>query len=92
MHLYCINESKKIAIRCAVMYTVNDGRAITSADKGLGDIRASQTVSLGKEKRFLLNIVFEPKDTGSQVSMTYSTSSRETSSLESIHKHFLFYR
>jgi len=70
-------------------YTVKDGWHITSADKNLGVISASQEVSYGQGKTVPLNIVVEQLGkTGSKVSITYTTSGGVSSPDDAVQKHF----
>lgn len=82
------NVSKNTAMERATRHILNDGWTITSTDKKLGFISASQTVSHGNGKTVPLNIGIESKKRDVNVSITYATSGGVLSPLEAIVSHF----
>ena len=76
------------AFKAVYIQTVKDGWKISQADKAMGVISASQTVSYGNGKTVPLNIVVEKSGTGSKVSMTYSTPGGVGSPDEAVKKDF----
>ena len=83
------NVAPMKAYKSVYVYTVKDGWTITSADKDLGIISASQGVSYGQGKTVPLNIIIESAgDTGSKVSITYATTGGVTSPSDAVKKHF----
>lgn len=86
-HFKNVNPSK--AFKNAYLYTMKDGWQIVSSDKELGVISAAQDVSFGKGKTVPLNITVEEfGNSGSKVSMTYSTSGGVSSPTEAVKEHF----
>ncbi|UUY09127.1 hypothetical protein LRS11_03565 [Pseudomonas sp. J452] len=76
------------AFRKAYIYTSANGFTISSADKEMGVISASQGVSYGQGKSVPLNIQIEPVGSGSKISMLYSTSGGVSSPDDAVKKHF----
>ncbi len=87
-HVFIKGVSKNMAMQRAARYISSDGWSITNTDKDLGIISASQTVSFGKGKTVPLNISFEAKNKGVNVSMTYATSGGVISPLDAIKNKF----
>lgn len=76
------------AYRKAYTFTSANGFTIANADKEMGVISATQSVSYGEGKSVPLNIQIEPVGNGSKVSMFYSTSGGVSSPDDAVKKHF----
>lgn len=82
------NVKPNSAFKKVYAQTVKDGWKISQADKDMGVISASQTVSYGNGKTAPLNIVVEKNGIGSKVSITYSTSGGVSSPEDAVKKDF----
>src|SRR5262245_43369485 len=80
--------SKKAAFERVLKYTIQDGWQITSTDKDLGIVSASQTVSYGEGKTAPLNISVDSAAGGVKISMSFSTSGGVTAPVNGVKDHF----
>jgi hypothetical protein len=80
--------SQDIAMRRTAKHLAVEGYSITSTDKELGIISASQTVSFGQGKTVPLNVSFDSTDQGINVSIAFSISGGVTTPVNGVKDEF----
>jgi hypothetical protein len=83
-HQFVAGVSKNNAMARAARFLAVEGYSITSSDKEMGLISASQTVSYGKGKTVPLNVSILPKGKGVDVSTTFAISGGLTVPVNSV--------
>jgi len=80
--------SKQDAVERAAQHLNGEGRSITSTDKDLGIISASQGVSFGEGKTVPLNVGIQDAEGGVNVDVTFKISGGTTTPAEGVRDGF----
>lgn len=87
-HQVIPDVSKSDAVERAAKYLAVNGWAITTTDKELGIISASQTVSYGQGKTAPLSVGIDTVETGVEVSISFSISGGVSSPVNAVKDEF----
>ena len=82
------NVSKSIAVERAAKYLVANGWSISSTDKDLGIVSASQTVSYGAGKTAPLSVGVDEVESGVEISISFSISGGVSSPVDAVKEEF----
>src|SRR6218665_1207039 len=80
--------TQAVGMQRAARYLSSNGWTITSTDKDLGIISASQTLTYGQGKTVPFNVTMEPQGKGLKVATTYVLSGGVTSPAEAVRDEF----
>jgi hypothetical protein len=87
-HATARGVTQAVGMQRAARYLSSNGWTITSTDKELGIISASQTVSYGQGKTVPFNVTMEPQGKDVRVATTYVLSGGVTSPAEAVRDEF----